>query len=162
MAAYPVFVSYCTTAHPHHYMLLKTWLKCEHTDYSISGTCHAPEAVLQNVQQPLLDWLYGQMSEAKLCIILVGKGKSSPILEDEKVVAQYLNIPCMVVDTDIWNQGKEDSQYYGLSDQLALHIPFRHKVVTHALKYWPTEYLQYKQQGMNKPHFYSPLITNFI
>ena len=93
MSAYPVYVSYCTASHPHHFMLLKTWLKSESSKYQISGSGDIPHKVISSEQQPLTDWLFGNLSATKLCVILVGKGKCSQVLEKEKSVARHLNVP---------------------------------------------------------------------
>jgi hypothetical protein len=98
-----------------------------------------------------------RLKNSKVLIVLVGANTKNlfKYVRWEIEWAVEYNIPIIVVNLD--NKKKINTALCPpiLRNMLAIHIPFGHKVIDHALNNWPNSYMLHQKADDTGPHHYN-------
>lgn len=97
-----------------------------------------------------------KIQQADLLLMIADNHKD--LCLDEISIAQRLKKPIVIVLANIEETSIHQSPE--LAGILCLGVPFRKKVIRHALQFWPAEYEAFLAQGKNEPYCYPQLVLS--
>lgn len=139
-----------------YYRLMQAWHENENFDFTFVNAHDITQARDTSTEETIKRSLRTRLNSSDVLIVLVGDSTKNlfKFVRWEIEVAIEKNMPIIVVNLN--KKRYIDSELCPpiLRNTLAIHIPFAHKIVDFAIKYWPRWHKTYQQNGKTGPFYY--------
>jgi hypothetical protein len=128
------------------YAYMKGWKSNENVDFNFHDAHDIRPLTDRATEETVKQRLRERFSNAKQVIVLVGENTKNlyRFVRWEIEVAQKLDLPIIVVNLDDQQSMNQNRCPAILRDQLVVHVPFKAKIIQHALDNFPSEYYSLK------------------
>jgi nicotinic acid mononucleotide adenylyltransferase len=140
----------------HYYYLMKAWKNNKSMSFNFFDAHDLNTARDTSLETTIKTRLRERMNNAKTFVLLVGENTRylHKFIRWEIEQAIGKEIPIIVVNINGAKQ-KDDTRCPPiLSDELAIHIPFKQVIVEYALEHWPSSHHKHKQNNDTGPYYY--------
>jgi len=140
----------------HYYYLMRAWKHSKHVSFNFYDAHDINTARDTSQEVTIKRRLQDRMSNAKSFILLVGENTRYLYKFVRWEIEQAINkgVPIIVINLNGKKQIDSNRCPPILSDQLAIHIPFKQAIVEYALDNWVDSYCQHRKNGDTGPYYY--------
>lgn len=140
----------------HYYRLMQAWHKNEKFDFTFVNAHDITQSRDTSQEETIKRSLRTRLKASDVLIVLVGKSTQNlyKFVRWEIEVAIEMRLPIIVVNLDGKRSINESLCPPILRYELAVHVPFSHKIINYAIKSWPSYSKRQKQSGMTGPQSY--------
>lgn len=140
----------------HYYYLMKAWKSSKHHSFNFYDAHDVNTARDASQEATIKARLRERMSNAKAFVLLVGDSTRYlyKFVRWEIDLAISENIPIIVVNLNGLKQIDNNRCPPILSNQLAIHIPFKQAIVKFALENWTDSSDTHRRSGKSGPYYY--------
>lgn len=146
----------------HYYRLMQAWHKNEKFDFTFDNAHELKQARDTSLEETIKRSLRDRLKASDVFIVLVGTKTKNlfKFVRWEIDQAISLNIPIIVINLN--SKKAIDSELCPpiLREKLAIHIPFKVKIVDHAIRNWPRNHKNLNSQGKIGPYHYNQSLYN--
>jgi len=140
----------------HYYYLMKAWKHSKHVSFNFYDAHDINTARDTSLEATIKSRLRERMSSAKSFVLLVGENTRYLYKFVRWEIEQAINkgIPIIVINLNGKKQIDTNRCPPILSEQLAIHIPFKQSIVEYALDNWVDSHYQHRKNGDTGPYYY--------
>lgn len=138
-----------------YYRLMTAWSANERFSLNISNAHDLNTARDSSQEESIKRQLAARFADSKLLIVLIGGSTRylTKFVKWEMQTAIRLGLP--IIGVNLNGSRQQDALCpAAIRDTLAIFVPFREKIVSHAALHWPSEHDRYIQQGKNQAFYY--------
>ena len=140
----------------HYYRLMQAWHKNEKFDFTFNNAHDITQARDTSTEETIKRSLRTRLKASDVFIVLVGKSTQNlyKFVRWEIEVAIEMGLSIIVVNLD--NKRSINTVLCPpiLRNELAIHVPFGHKIIDYAIRNWPLNSEKHKRQGDTGPYYY--------
>jgi hypothetical protein len=139
----------------HYYRLMTAWSENERFSLNFSNAHDLNTARDSSQEESIKTQLRARFANSKLLIVLIGEKTRflTKFVKWEMETAIRLDLP--IVGVNLNGSRQQDALCPpAIRNTLAVFVPFREKIVSHAVLDWPNDHARYKQQGKNEAFYY--------
>ena len=150
-----VYVSFDADNDMNYYRTLQMWDANEKFEFEFNDA-HAINTILDKSEESIKAGLQERFRHTKIFLLLIGEHTKNLYKYVRWEIEQAIKrkIPIIAVNLNGKRQCDYDLCPSILQQALAVHIPFKEKIITHALDNWPNEESQYRKNGEMRPRHY--------
>lgn len=140
----------------HYYRLLTAWSENERFDFEIHNAHDLNTARDSSQEESIKRKLRERFENSKLFIVLIGESTKylTKFVQWEIEVAIRLQLPIIAINLN-GSRGQDDRCPPSLKDALAIYVPFNEKIITFAMKNWPSSDAQHRKDGKSGWFYYN-------
>lgn len=152
-----IYIAFDGDTDIHYYYLMKAWTNNEKFDFEINDAHDINYSRDTSLEQSIKAQLRIRLQSSKVFIILIGENTKylRKFVPWEIDYALRNNMPIIAVNLN----GKRDRDNFrcpnALRDELVVHVSFNHKILQHAIDYWPSQYEKLKQNNEKSARHYN-------
>lgn len=122
----------------HYYHLMKAWKNSQHISFNFYDAHNINSARDTSTEETIKTRLRERMSNAKAFILLIGEGTRYLYKFVRWEIEQAINRDIPIIAVNINGLQKMDNNRCPpiLSNELAIHVPFKQAIIEHALENW--------------------------
>lgn len=141
----------------HYYRLMQAWHKNDKFDFTFNNAHDITQARDTSTEETIKRSLRTRLNASDIFIVLVGESTQNlyKFVRWEIEVAVEMRLPIIVVNLDNKRSINENLCPPILRNELAIHVPFGHKIIDYAIRDWPSNATQLKRQGKTGPYYYN-------
>jgi hypothetical protein len=138
------------------YRLMTAWAENENFEFDFHNAHDLNTARDDSQTESIKRQLRQRFANSKDIIVLIGEKTKTlrRFIPWEIEVAIGLNLPIVGVNLN-GSRAKDDRCPSTLSSTLAVFVPFQEKIMTHALKNWPSDHAKYRANGNTGSYRYN-------
>lgn len=144
------------------YAFMKGWKQNEHVDFDFQDAHDLKPLTDRASEETVKARLRERFANAKQVIVLIGDNTKNlfRFVRWEMEVAQKLALPIIAVNLN--NKRSYDASLCPaiLRDQYVVHVPFKMKIIQHALDQFPDEYTQRDPNAVGNRHYSGEIYRN--
>lgn len=146
----------------HYYRLMQAWHANEKFDFTFVNAHDITQARDTSTVETIKRSLRTRLKASDVFIVLVGKSTQNlyKFVRWEIEVAIEMGLPIIVVNLDNKRSINTDLCPPILRNELAIHVPFGHKIIDFAIRNWPSSAKYHKGQGKTGPFYYEQSVYN--
>lgn len=148
----------------HYYRLMQAWHKNEKFGFTFINAHDITQSRDTSTEETIKRSLRTRLKASDVFILLVGKSTQYlyKFVRWEIEVAIELGLPIIVVNLD--NKRSINSNLCPpiLRNELAVHVPFGHRIIDYAIRNWPSSSRQYREKGDTGPYYYLDSVYNSL
>lgn len=139
----------------HYYRLMTAWSENERFSFDFSNAHDLNTARDSSQEESIKRQLRERFANSKLFIVLIGQNTRylTKFVRWEIETAIRLRLPIVGINLN-GSRRQDDLCPPAMRDTLAVYVPFRDKIVTHAALNWPSDHKQYAAEGKSGAFFY--------
>ena len=140
----------------HYYYLMKAWKNNENLSFNFYDAHDINTARDTSTEETIKQRLRERMANAKSFVLLVGESTRYlyKFVRWEIEQAIKRDLPIIVVNLNGLRKMDSDRCPPILSEQLAIHIPFKQAIVEYALENWIESHYKHRKNGDTGPYYY--------
>jgi MTH538 TIR-like domain (DUF1863) len=140
----------------HYYRLMTAWSAHQGFDFDIYNAHDLNTARDSSQETSIKRQLRERFANSKLFLILIGESTRylTKFVKWEIETAIGLNLPLIGININ-GSRGQDDRCPPALRDALAVYVPFNEKIITYAMKDWPSSHGQYERKSLGGPYHYN-------
>lgn len=148
----------------HYYRLMQAWHANEKFDFTFVNAHDITQARDSSTEETIKRSLRTRLKASDVFIVLVGKSTQNlyKFVRWEIEVAIEMGLPIIVVNLDNKRSINTDLCPPILRNELAIHVPFGHKIIDYAIRNWPSGSKQHKEKGDTGPYSYVDSVYNSL
>ena len=137
----------------HYYRLMTAWSKNDGFNFDIHNAHDLNTARDSSQEASIKRQLSERFANSKLFIVLIGESTRNltKFVKWEIETAIRLDLPIIGVNLN-GSRTRDDLCPPSMRDTLAVYVPFNEKIITYAMKDWPSSHSKYRQE--NKSDYY--------
>ncbi|HHT8995470.1 TPA: TIR domain-containing protein [Burkholderia cenocepacia] len=141
-----------------YYRLMTAWSENERLSLNFSNAHDLNTARDSSQEASIKAQLRERFANSKLFIVLIGENtwRLRKFVQWEIETAIRLDLPVIGVNIN-GSRTKDGLCPPAMRDTLAVYVPFKEKVVSHAAVNWPTDHRRYKAAGKSGAFHYNDL-----
>jgi len=141
---------------------MQAWHANENFDFTFVNAHDITQARDTSTEETIKRSLKTRLNASDVFIVLVGKSTQNlyKFVRWEIEVAIDMGLPIVVVNLDNKRAINNDLCPPILRNQLAIHVPFGHKIIDFAIRYWPSWSKKHRQDGKAGPFYYEESVYN--
>ncbi|MBD8565448.1 TIR domain-containing protein [Oxalobacteraceae sp. CFBP 8763] len=143
----------------HYYRLMTAWSENERFSLNFSNAHDLNTARDSSQEESIKRQLAARFADSKLLMVLIGANTRylTKFVKWEMETAIRIGLP--IIGINLNGSRQQDALCpAAIRNTLAVFVPFREKIVSHAALDWPGEHERYRQQGKNEAFHYSEQI----
>lgn len=131
-----------------YYRLMTAWVADDKVSFDFHDAHELTQARDTSTEATIKRSLRERLKNSKLFVVLIGESTKNlyKFVRWEIEVAMEMDIPIIGVNLD-GSKVKTDKCPPILRDHLVVYVPFRQKILEHAIDTWPDEYRNLKREG---------------
>jgi hypothetical protein len=139
-----------------YYYLMKAWRDSENTSFNFYDAHDLSQSRDTSLEESIKANLRIRMANAKVFVLLIGESTRYLVkfVKWEIQTAIRKELPIIGVNLNGLRQMDPSRCPVVLKDQLAIHIPFKQKIVEYALDNWPASHQHHRRQQETGPYYY--------
>lgn len=139
----------------HYYRLMTAWSENERLSLNFSNAHDLNTARDSSQEESIKRQLRERFANSNLFIVLIGNSTRylTKFVRWEIETAIRLRLPIIGVNIN-GSRKKDDLCPPSMRDTLAVYVPFREKIVSHAVLHWPSAHQQYMAEGRSGAFYY--------
>lgn len=139
-----------------YYRLMTAWSEHEGFDFDICNAHDLNTARDTSQEASIKRQLSERFANSKLFLVLIGENTRylTKFVKWEIETAIRLNLPIIGINLN-GSRDRDDRCPPSMRDHLALYVSFNEKIITFAMKNWPTYYPKHQQAGKTGPFHYN-------
>ena len=139
----------------HYYRLMTAWSAHEGFDFEIKNAHDLNTARDTSQEASIKSQLRERFANSKLLAILIGESTRylTKFVKWEIETAISIDLPIIGITIN-GSRGRDERCPPAMRDTLAIYVPFNEKVITYALKDWPTSHAIYSRNRKTGPYRY--------
>lgn len=139
-----------------YYNMLKAWKTNNKIDLDFYDAHDLTNARNSSLTESIKKQLRVRFDNSKIFLILVGKNTKWNRNYVSWEIKQAINLEIPIIVVNLNNEKKQcnDSCPVPLRDKLAIHIPFKSKILQYAIHNWPDSFKKHKNLGESADYFY--------
>lgn len=147
----------------HYYRLMTAWSAHPGFDFEIHNAHDLNTARDSSQEESIKRQLRDRFANSKVFIVLIGESTRflTKFVKWEIEVAIRLGLPIVAVNIN-GSRGQDIRCPPALKDALAVYVSFNEKIVTHALKDWPSSDAGYRRSGKSGPYHYDASVYSSL
>lgn len=132
-----------------YYRLMQAWKDNENHDFNFHNAHELNTARDSSQEESIKRQLRERFANSKLLIVLIGEKTKllTKFVKWEMEVALKLNLPIIGVNIN-GSRKRDDRCPPAIRDELVMFVPYRQKIVQHAMDNWPTQHETLRRQGV--------------
>lgn len=140
-----------------YYRLMQAWDQNEKLDFTFVNAHDITQSRDTSTEETIKRSLRTRLKASDVLIVLVGENTRNlyKFVRWEMEVAIEMGLPIIVVNLDGKRSINSTLCPPILRDELAIHVPFSHKIIDYAIKNWPSIARRYKVEGKTGPYLYN-------
>lgn len=140
----------------HYYRLMTAWAENERFSLNFSNAHDLNTARDSSQEESIKRQLRERFANSKLFIVLIGQNTRylTKFVKWEIETAVRLGLPIVGVNLN-HSRRKDDLCPPAMRDALAVYVPFRDKIVSHAALNWPSDHQRYTSEGKSGAFYYN-------
>ena len=140
----------------HYYRLMTAWSENERFSLNFSNAHDLNTAKDSSQEESIKRQLRERFADSKLLIVLIGENTRllTKFVKWEMETAIRLGLPIIGVNLN-GSKSQDNSCPSAIKDALAIYVPFKEKIVSHAVVNWPAVHDRYKSEGKSGPFYYT-------
>lgn len=146
-----------------HYRLMTAWKASDHSSFNFQNAHDLNTARDTSQEESIKRQLRARFANSKCFIVLIGENTRylRKFVKWEMEVAIKLGLPIIGVNLDD-ARGQTDRCPSAIRDTLAIYVPFRSKIIQHAMDNWPASHLSYIRDGKSGPYYYNESVYSSL
>ena len=155
-----IYVAFDGDTDIHYYYLMKAWTSNEKFEFEINDAHDLNYSRDSSQVDSIKYQLRLRLHSSKVFILLVGENTKylRKFVPWEIEYALGQDLPIIVVNLNGKRDRDIDRCPVALRDELAVHVSFNHKIIQHAIDYWPDEFNRLKKEHEKSARYYNDLI----
>ena len=143
----------------HYYRLMTAWAKHENFEFNFYNAHDLNTARDDSQEASIKRQLKERFANSKDFIVLIGEKTKNlrKFIPWEIEVAIGLNLPIVAVNLND-SRVQDDRCPSTLKNELAVYVPFKEKIMTHAMNHWPADHEKYRKEGKKAPYRFNESI----
>jgi|SRR5690348_4734132 len=139
-----------------YYRLMTAWKANDNHDFNFHNAHDINSARDSSAEESIKKQLRERFANSKLLIVLIGEKTRylTKFVKWEMEVALRLSIPIVGVNLDKSRQ-QTNLCPPTIKSELAVYVPFGHKIIQHAMDNWPASDAGYRKEGKAGPYYYN-------
>lgn len=139
----------------HYYRLMTAWSANERFDFEFHNAHDLNTARDSSQEESIKRQLRERFANSKEFIVLIGESTKNltKFVKWEIETAVRLGLPIIAVNLN-GVRAQDALCPPALKSALAVYVPFNEKIITYALKQWPSSDAAYRKAGGTGPYFY--------
>ena len=144
------------------YRLMQAWHVNEKFDFTFINAHDLTQSRDSSTEETIKRSLKTRLKASDVLVVLVGENTRSlyKFVRWEIEVAIELGLSIVVVNLDKKRSMNSDLCPPILRNELAIHVPFGHKIIDFAIKKWPSSATRHRAAGKNGPYYYPDSVYN--
>ncbi|UCA60722.1 TIR domain-containing protein [Chryseobacterium rhizoplanae] len=140
-----------------YYRLMQAWDQNEKFDFTFVNAHDITQSRDTSTEETIKRSLRTRLKASDVLIVLVGENTRNlyKFVRWEIEVAIEMGLSIIVVNLDGKRSINSTLCPPILRDELAIHVPFSHKIIDYAIKNWPSNARIYKVEGKTGPYYYN-------
>lgn len=140
----------------HYYRLMQAWHANDRFDFTFINAHDITQSRDTSTEETIKRSLRTRLNASDVFIVLIGASIRNlyRFVRWEIEVALEKNMPIVAINVHSLRYMDETLCPPILRNELAIHIPFAHKIVDFAIQNWPSSHRNYVRQGTTGPHYY--------
>ena len=142
------YIAFDGTTDIHYYRLMEAWKDNDNCDFNFSNAHDLNTARDSSQEESIKAQLRKRFAISKQLIVLIGEETrySTPFVKWELEVALRLDLPIIAVNLNKARRA-DDRCPPPIVGELAIFVPFRQKIIVHAIDTWAGEHAKYRREG---------------
>lgn len=138
-----------------YYRMMTAWKAHDGSTFNFHNAHDLNTARDTSQEENIKRQLRERFANSKLFIILIGNNTKylRKFVKWEMEVALRLDLPIIAVNLNN-NRDRDSLCPATIYDELVVYIPYRRKIMEHAMNTWPDDHLAYKRAGKSGPFKY--------
>ena len=147
-----------------YYYLMKAWKNNRNLSFNFYDAHDINTARDTSTEETIKQRLRERMANAKSFVLLVGEGTRYlyKFVRWEIEQAIKRDLPIIVVNLNGLRKMDSDRCPPILSEQLAIHVPFKQAIVEYALENWIDSHYKHRKNGDTGPYYYKDSVYNSL
>ncbi|GAB2973088.1 TIR domain-containing protein [Mucilaginibacter puniceus] len=139
-----------------YYRLMQAWHANDRFDFTFVNAHDITQSRDSSTEETIKRSLRLRMNASDVFIVLIGESTKNlyKFVRWEIEVALEKNMPIIAVNLNGRRYMDDNLCPPILRDELAIHIPFMHKIVDYAIKNWPGTHRAHSRGGTTGPRYY--------
>lgn len=148
----------------HYYRLMQAWHRNENFDFTFVNAHDITQARDTSTEETIKRSLRTRLNASDILIVLIGENTKNlyKFVRWEIEVALEKGLPIIAVNLDGKRSINNELCPPILREELVIHIPFAHKIIDYAIRYWPSWYRFHKTEGNTGPYHYTENIYSSL
>jgi MTH538 TIR-like domain (DUF1863) len=140
----------------HYYRLMQAWHANERFDFTFVNAHDITQARDTSSEETIKRSLRLRMNASDIMIVLIGNSTRNlyRFVRWEMEVALEKDMPIIAVNLNGFREQDASLCPPILRDELAIHIPFAHRIIDYAIKNWPVTHRRYTVAGKTGSYYY--------
>jgi len=140
----------------HYYRLMTAWAENEKLSLNFHNAHDLNTARDSSQEASIKAQLRERFENSKLFIVLIGEKTKllTKFVKWEIETAIRLDLPIIGVNLN-GSRSKDEMCPTAMRDTLAVYVPFKEKVVSHAAVHWPADHEKYRKDGKSGAFHYN-------
>ena len=138
-----------------YYRLMTAWSAHEGFDFEIHNAHDLNMARDSSQEENIKRQLRERFANSKLFLVLIGESTRflTKFVKWEIETAIRLDLPIIGININ-GSRGRDERCPLSMRDALAIYVPFNEKIITHAMKNWPSSHAKYSKDEKSGPYHY--------
>lgn len=139
----------------HWYRLMTAWKANDGFSLNFHNAHDLNTARDSSQEESIKRQLRERFANSKLLIVLIGENTRylTKFVKWELEVALKLGLPIVGVNLN-GSRSIDERCPPTIKSELVIYVPFKHKIIEHALDTWPAEFSHYRKDGKTGPFYY--------
>ena len=139
----------------HYYRLMTAWSENERFSLNFSNAHDLNTARDSSQEESIKAQLRERFANSKLLIVLIGENTKylTKFVKWEIETAIRLDLPIIGVNLN-GSRKKDELCPPAMRETLAVYVPYKEKIVSHAAVHWPASHEQYRKEGKSGDFWY--------
>lgn len=139
----------------HYYRLMTAWNANDGFSLNFHNAHDINSARDSSQEQSIKAQLRERFANSKLLVVLIGQNTRylTKFVKWELEVALKLGLPIVGVNLN-GNRTVDDRCPPTIRNELAIYVPFKHKIIEYAMDYWPAEFHRLRGEGKGGDYYY--------
>jgi hypothetical protein len=133
----------------HYYRLMKAWHANDRFDFTFIDAHDITQSRDSSTEETIKRSLRLRLNSSDVMVVLIGASTRNlyRFVRWEIEVALEKNLPLIGVNLNGTRRLDNSKCPPILRDALAVHVPFAHKIIDHAMQNWPAEHYKLSREG---------------
>jgi hypothetical protein len=139
-----------------YYRLMQAWHANDRFDFTFVNAHDITQARDTSMEETIKRSLRIRMNASDVLIVLIGESTRNlyKFVRWEIEVALEKNTPIIAVNLNGRRYMDDNLCPPILRNELAIHVPFAHKIIDYSIKNWPFNHRNYTKDGITGPRYY--------
>ncbi|MDI5896359.1 TIR domain-containing protein [Flavobacterium algoritolerans] len=148
----------------HYYRLMQAWHVNEKFDFTFINAHDLTQSRDSSTEETIKRSLRTRLRASDVLVVLVGESTRNlyKFVRWEIEVSIELGLSIIVVNLDKKRRMNSVLCPPILRNELAIHVPFGHKIIDYAIKNWPSSASRHRVAGESGPYYYQDSVYSVL